>query len=202
MSELNPNLDNPMGCRPLWSLSEMANMRLQYQADYNERLSLTEAIEEMGPRFPLSMDHAVDMIRRGRHSLRIAKKHYAENTDKLHNIIDCEINAAVSLTEQLDDAKQMIASLNDELADAKQAEESQFQAKWDALGKLDDYQDAIDQLRADNEKLTKQLDNAQCDKVAAMNAGKGWMVRYNNLRRKNFELVQCIEDGIVAYKEG
>jgi predicted RNase H-like nuclease (RuvC/YqgF family) len=182
MSEDNPNLDNPMGCKPLWSLQELSNLRLQYQADYNERLSLKDAIEDMGPRFPKSIDDAVNIIVRQRHTIRISSQYNASQMDKLNlRISDAYSLIAkqqdeLAITKATDSLKHnIIEGLRVELDEAKKAEEVQFQAKWSALTKLDDYQDAIDQLRAENEKLTASNDRLR--RVVEANDNTLWNLK-------------------------
>lgn len=147
MSEPYPNLDNPLGCRPLWSLKELAALRLQYQQDYNERLSLTDAIEDMGPRFPKSIDDAVNIIVRQRHTIRISSQYNASQMNKL--------NLRIS------DAYSLIAKQQDELAITKATDGLKH--------------NIIEGLRAENDRLKRA--NSNLHKLVDANDNLLWSIK-------------------------
>jgi uncharacterized coiled-coil protein SlyX len=65
-----------------------------------------------------------------------------------------------------------IKTLNDKLTKMTALEDKQFQAKWDALGKLDEMQDTIDQLREELEAVTEHRDALVTDHDLMLDALK------------------------------
>jgi chromosome segregation ATPase len=161
----NPYLQNPMNCRdPLYTIQDIKEYR-----EANNPISLNEAIAGLGYRYPKSADHAVQMLKKDRRSIKALHILLTAKDDELSfcyrqmNILRDDVmdkdRTIKALNADLESDIKVVADLKTENADlTERLEDERKVSEWWThayLGKQDRLEEEIDKL---NDRLTEAYD--------------------------------------------